>query len=59
VFHLFRDETLAGKVHLRKIAVDVRGLAARDPFRARRGNAVSIVVVTVTTIAWRAVRGGH
>ncbi len=42
VEHLFRDQTLAGIVHLREVAVAVIRLAAGDPLGAQFGRAVAV-----------------
>ena len=64
--HFFRDQALAGVMHLGEIAVRVLGLALRDPFGARLGEAVSIAAIaqkcrlrepsTCTNLNWEFVK---
>src|SRR5580700_665596 len=52
VDHFFRDQTLAGIVHLGEIAIAILRLAPRDPLRPRP-------VVSVLAICSSAFCGGH
>ncbi len=54
VAHLLGDHTLTGIMHLREIPVSICLLAARDPLRARLGDAA-----IVAAIAGIAVRRNH
>src|SRR5208337_1717716 len=59
VVHFFADDSLAGVVHLGKIAVAICRFTAGNPLRPRLGGAVAAGVVGSVAVVRGVVRGSH